>query len=123
MSGVRCQVSGSRNESRARGIADAAGAAQCCASIFEVGWVVRMNQICRILPLTSCIPADYRNSPKKKMLKRGVRSRNVYENKGNKDKGPNEKSDIYVDMTRLLHKKAAYECKSCGIGSRDLITW
>jgi len=35
----------------------------------------------------------------KKMLKRGVRSRNVYENKGNKDKVPDEKSDIYVDMT------------------------
>jgi len=50
----------------------------------------------------------------KKMLKRGVRSRNVYENKGTEDKVPDENSDIYVDMTRLLHEKAAYDRKSCG---------
>ena len=41
----------------------------------------------------------------KKMLKKDVRSRNVYENKGNKDKVPDEKSDIYVNMTRILQKR------------------
>jgi len=33
----------------------------------------------------------------------------VYENKGNRDKVADEKSDIYVDMTRLLQKEAAYD--------------
>jgi len=45
----------------------------------------------------------------------------MYENKGNKDKVPDEKTDIYVDMTRLLQKKAACDRKSYGIGSRYLI--
>ena len=33
---------------------------------------------------------------KKKMLEKDVRSRNVYENKGNTDKMPGKKSDIFV---------------------------
>ena len=45
----------------------------------------------------------------KKMLQKDERSHNVYENKGSKDKVPDEKTDIYVDMTRLLQKKAAYD--------------
>ena len=49
----------------------------------------------------------------KKMLKRDVRSRNVYENKGNNDKMPDEKTDISVDLTRLSLKKAAYDSNSC----------
>ena len=36
----------------------------------------------------------------------------MYENKGNKDKVPDEKADIYVDMTRLLQRKTAYDSKS-----------
>jgi hypothetical protein len=76
-----------------------------------------MNQIYRILALTPYIPVDYRKTPEKKMLKKDVRSRNVYENKGNNDKMTDEKSDIYVDMTRLLQKKAAYDRKSPGSGA------
>ena len=79
--------------------------------------VARMNKIHRILALTPYIRADYRKTPEKKMLKRAVRSRNVYENKGNKDKVPDAKSDIYVDMTRLLQKKAPYHSKSCGLSA------
>ena len=45
----------------------------------------------------------------KKMLQKDERSHYVYENKRNKDKMPDEKTDIYVDMTRLLQKKAAYD--------------
>ena len=45
----------------------------------------------------------------KKMLKKYVRSRNVYENKQNMDKMPDEKSGIYVDMTRVLQKNAPYD--------------
>jgi hypothetical protein len=41
------------------------------------------------------------------MLKVSVRSRNVYENKGNMDIMPNKETDIYVDMTRVLQKPAA----------------
>ena len=46
------------------------------------------------------------------MLQKDERTHYVYENKGNKDKVPDEKTDIYVDMTRLLQKKAAYDSKS-----------
>ena len=46
------------------------------------------------------------------MLEKDERSHYVYENKGNKDKVPDGKTDIYVDMTRLLQKKAAYDSKS-----------
>jgi hypothetical protein len=37
----------------------------------------------------------------KEMLKNIERSRNVYENKGNMDKMPGDKSDIFVRMTCL----------------------
>jgi hypothetical protein len=33
------------------------------------------------------------------MLKNSERTRNVYENKGNTDTMPDDKSDIYVDLT------------------------
>ena len=52
---------------------------------------------------------------KKKMLQKDKRSHYVYEKKGNKDKVSNGKSDIYVDMTRLLQRKAAYDSESCGL--------
>ena len=96
------------------GIANSASDGEFRASIFEVGHVVRMNQIYRILALTTHIPVEYRKTPEKKMLKTGVRSRNVYENKETKDKVPDEKTDICVDMTRLLQRKAAYDRKSSG---------
>ena len=41
---------------------------------------------------------------KKKMLVYDVRSRNVYENKQNHDKLSHKKSDIYVELTRILQK-------------------
>jgi len=47
----------------------------------------------------------------------------VYENKGNKDKVPDEKTDIYVDMTRLLQKKVAYDSKSCGLFGSASLAW
>ena len=86
--GFRLHVSGLGDESRAGGTAKATGGAECCVWILKVGLVVRMSQIYRVLALTSYSRFGYRNSPEKKMLKRGVRSRNVYENKGNKDKAP-----------------------------------
>ena len=46
------------------------------------------------------------------MLEKDERSHYVYENKGNKDKVPDEKTDICVDMTRLLQKKTAYDRES-----------
>jgi len=39
------------------------------------------------------------------MLEKDERNHYVYENKGNKDKMPDAKSDIYVDLTRFLQKK------------------
>jgi hypothetical protein len=42
----------------------------------------------------------------KKMLLSDVGSRNVYENKQDMDKMPDEKSDIYVEVTRILQKIA-----------------
>ena len=48
-----------------------------------------------------------RNCSRKKMLKKGVRSRNVYENIRNSDRMPDGKADIFGDMTRFLQKKAA----------------
>jgi hypothetical protein len=39
---------------------------------------------------------------KKKMLENDVRSRNVYENKGNTDKMPGKKSDIYVLVSDIF---------------------
>ena len=40
----------------------------------------------------------------KKMLPSDVRSRNVYENKGNVDKMSDEKSDIFGNVRRILQK-------------------
>jgi len=57
----------------------------------------------------------------KKMLKKDERSHYIYENKGNKDKVPDEKTDICVDMTRLLQIKAAYDRRSCGLSGAVLI--
>jgi len=54
----------------------------------------------------------------KKMLEKDELSHYVYENKGNEDKVSDEKTDIYVDMTRLLHKKAAYDNKSRGLSAK-----
>jgi len=71
-----------------------------------------MNQTYRVLVLTPYTPADYRKTPEKKMLKKDERNHYVYENKGKKDKMPDEKSDIYVDTTRLLQKKAPYDDES-----------
>jgi len=56
----------------------------------------------------------------KKMLEKDERSHYVYEKKGNKDKVSNGKSDIYVDMTRLLQRKAAYDSKSCGLSAETM---
>ncbi len=39
------------------------------------------------------------------MFKNNERTQYVYENKGNMDKVPDQKSDIYVEMTRFLQKK------------------
>ncbi|MGD0223785.1 MAG: hypothetical protein ABSF71_15755 [Terriglobia bacterium] len=44
-----------------------------------------------------------------KVLMYDVRSRNVYENKQNNDKIPDEKSDIYGKVTRILQKIAHLE--------------
>jgi len=41
---------------------------------------------------------------KKKMLFSNVGSRNVYENKQNHDELSLEKSDIYIEVTRILQK-------------------
>jgi len=41
------------------------------------------------------------------MLKNNEPSRNLYENKGNADKMTGEMSDIYVDLTHILHKTSA----------------
>ena len=41
---------------------------------------------------------------RKKMLKNDDQSQYVYENKRNMDTMPDEKSDIYVDLTRVLQK-------------------
>ena len=97
----RLQITGLGDESRAQGIANPTGAAECCAAILAAGLVACVNQICEVLALTPCIPVDYRETTEKKMLKRGVRSRNVYENKGNMDTSPDENSDIFVQTTRL----------------------
>jgi len=40
----------------------------------------------------------------KRCLKNDDQSQYVHENKGNIDTMPDEKSDIYVDLTRLLQK-------------------
>ena len=45
----------------------------------------------------------------KKILIYDEQNRNVYENKGNYYKMPGEKSDIYVEVTRILQKIAACE--------------
>jgi len=45
----------------------------------------------------------------KKMLIYDERSRNLYENKQNHDKMPDEMSDIYVEMTRILQRIAGWE--------------
>jgi hypothetical protein len=42
--------------------------------------------------------------PQKKMLENDVRSRNVYENKGNTDKIPGKKSDIFVLVSDIFGK-------------------
>ena len=57
----------------------------------------------------------------KKMLINNVRSRNVYENKQNYDTLSHEKSDIYVEVTRILQKIAGCEGQfgaSGGFGAR-----
>ena len=46
-------------------------------------------------------------STQKKMLIYDVRSRNVYENYRNTVIMTGEKSDIYVNLTRILHKTPA----------------
>jgi hypothetical protein len=45
----------------------------------------------------------------KKMLIYAVRSRNVYENKGNVDKMTSKRSDIYGNMTQILQKNSGYD--------------
>ena len=45
----------------------------------------------------------------KEILICNEQNRNVYENKGNYYKMPGEKSDIYVEVTRILQKIAACE--------------
>jgi hypothetical protein len=47
--------------------------------------------------------------PIKKMLLNYDRSRNVHENKQNHDKMPDEKSDIYCKVRRILQKTAHLE--------------
>jgi len=52
------------------------------------------------------------------MLEKYERTHYVYENKGSIDTLPDGKSDIYVDMTRLLQKKAAYDRKTAFVRGR-----
>ena len=59
------------------------------------------------------------NCSRKKMLKKAVRSRNVYENNRNSDRMPDAKSDIFGDMTRFLQKKAAYDAQLEAVGHRS----
>jgi len=47
--------------------------------------------------------------PTKKMLINDVGSRNVYENKQNRDEMPVEMSDIYVKVTRILQRNGDLE--------------
>jgi hypothetical protein len=50
----------------------------------------------------------FADAPMKKMLLYDEKSRNVYENKQNRNKTPDEVSDIYVEMTRILQKIAGF---------------
>jgi len=56
---------------------------------------------------------------RKKMLKRAVRSRNVYENIRNSDIMTDGKSDIFGDMTRFLQNIAACGAQLGAIGHRS----
>ncbi len=60
----------------------------------------------RLSRLTHTFAGVRQGLHRKKMLKRYDRSRYVYENKQNMDKMPDEKSGIYIDMTRVLQKNA-----------------
>jgi hypothetical protein len=50
------------------------------------------------------IPDSRAAHPGKKMLESYDQSRNVYENKQHVDNMPDEKSEIRVDVTRILQK-------------------
>jgi hypothetical protein len=67
-----------------------------------------MNHNYRVFALTPYIPADYKNTPEKKMLKNYERSQYVYENNRKIDtmteKNPAiyaYRSDIYFNPTRI----------------------
>jgi hypothetical protein len=64
-------------------------------------------ETCRIATVIPLVHDGQAGVLQKKMLKRYERSQYVYENKQNMDKMPGEKSDIYVEPTRVLQKKAA----------------
>ena len=60
---------------------------------------------CGVLSMAS--GGSKRNCSRKKMLKKGVRSRNVYENIRKCDKMPDKISDIFGDVTQFFKKDAA----------------
>ena len=57
----------------------------------------------------------FRRWPAKKMLIYDERSHYVYENKQDYDKVPDEMSDIYGNLTRILQNFPAFEAQFAGI--------
>jgi hypothetical protein len=68
-----------------------------------------LRPLWRFRPALNKQKVTYVDQPTIKMLINDVGSRNVYENKGKIDIMPDEKSDIYVEMTRIFQKFAGLE--------------